>query len=307
MLGDEIGLEVDLRADGTLAERGHRQRMRHQRDAELVSIDRIDGQTHAVDRDRALHHQVPRQVRRGEDVQVACLAAHADRDDPTDAVHVSGDQMAAQRVAHGKRAFEVNAITDPPPAESGQRQRLGAEIRGEATRRPVHDRQADPIDGDARAERQAFHRQAGRDDQAARNRPVAQLDDSSNRFDDSRKHARRTVYQAGEFERIGRGPGWRSPSPPGMVRGMATTKVTITLDDDQLRAIRELVSSGKADNVSQFVKHAVAVSLADVAGWGAMLGVALEQTGGPLTRKERVWADSILRVRRGNKRDRRAA
>jgi Arc/MetJ-type ribon-helix-helix transcriptional regulator len=92
-----------------------------------------------------------------------------------------------------------------------------------------------------------------------------------------------------------------------MVLGMATTKVTVTLDDDQLKAVRELVSSGKADNVSQFVKHAVAVSLADVAGWGAMLGVALQQTGGPLTRKERVWADSILRVRRGNRRDRRAA
>jgi Arc/MetJ-type ribon-helix-helix transcriptional regulator len=86
---------------------------------------------------------------------------------------------------------------------------------------------------------------------------------------------------------------------------MATTKVTVTLEDDQLAAIRALVSSGKAENVSQFVKHAVNVSLADVAGWGAMLGAALEQTGGPLTRKERAWADSILRNRQ--RRDRKAA
>ena len=76
---------------------------------------------------------------------------------------------------------------------------------------------------------------------------------------------------------------------------MATTKVTITLDDEQLAAIRSLVDNGKADSVSAFVKHAVSVSLADVAGWGAMLALALKQTGGPLTAKERAWADSILR------------
>jgi len=88
---------------------------------------------------------------------------------------------------------------------------------------------------------------------------------------------------------------------------MATTKVTITIDDEQLAAIRELVASGKAENVSQFVKHAVGVSLSDVAGWGAVLRSALEQTGGPLTRKERMWADSLLRGKRGRGRDRRAA
>ena len=93
----------------------------------------------------------------------------------------------------------------------------------------------------------------------------------------------------------------------GMVYGMATTKVTITLDDEQLKTVRELVASGKAKNISQFVKHAVATSLADVAGWGAMLGVALAETGGPLTRKERTWADAMLGTRRGQRRGRRAA
>lgn len=80
-----------------------------------------------------------------------------------------------------------------------------------------------------------------------------------------------------------------------MVIGMATTKVTITLEDEQLEAVRKLVASGKAENVSQFVKHAVDVSLADVAGWGAMLKAALDETGGPVTEKERAWADAILR------------
>jgi Arc/MetJ-type ribon-helix-helix transcriptional regulator len=80
-----------------------------------------------------------------------------------------------------------------------------------------------------------------------------------------------------------------------MVIGMATTKITITLDDEQLAAVRTLVKSGKADSVSGFVQHAVSVSLADVSGWGAMLGLALRATGGPLKAKERAWADEVLR------------
>jgi Arc/MetJ-type ribon-helix-helix transcriptional regulator len=79
-----------------------------------------------------------------------------------------------------------------------------------------------------------------------------------------------------------------------MVIGMATKKVTVTLDVDQLARIRSLVGSGKAQSVSGFVQHAVAVSLDDVAGWGAMLAEALTQTGGDLTADERAWADRIL-------------
>lgn len=92
-----------------------------------------------------------------------------------------------------------------------------------------------------------------------------------------------------------------------MANGMATKKLTITLAEEQLAAVRALVAEGKSPSVSSFVKHAVAVSLADVAGWDAMLGLALAQTGGPLTSKERAWADSILAVRRPARRKRRAA
>lgn len=66
------------------------------------------------------------------------------------------------------------------------------------------------------------------------------------------------------------------PSLDGTAYGMATTKVTVTLGNEQVAAVRRLVTEGKARNVSSFVQHAVAVSLADVAGWGAMLGLALE-------------------------------
>lgn len=79
-----------------------------------------------------------------------------------------------------------------------------------------------------------------------------------------------------------------------MVSGMATTKITITLPDDQIRSIRELVAAGKATSLSAFVKHAITVSLFDVAGWRMMLDDALQQTGGPLTKEERDWADALL-------------
>ena len=92
-----------------------------------------------------------------------------------------------------------------------------------------------------------------------------------------------------------------------MVFGMATKKVTITLDQHQVAEIQRLVAAGKAESVSHFVRHAVGVSLADVAGWGEMLGLALEQTGGPLTRDERAWADSILKPRSARKGKRKVA
>jgi Arc/MetJ-type ribon-helix-helix transcriptional regulator len=79
-----------------------------------------------------------------------------------------------------------------------------------------------------------------------------------------------------------------------MVLGMATTKVTITLQDHQVAEIRSLVAAGQAASVSAFVQHAVGVALGDAAGWREMLEDALEQTGGPLTRKERAWADLLL-------------
>jgi hypothetical protein len=88
---------------------------------------------------------------------------------------------------------------------------------------------------------------------------------------------------------------------------MATSKVTITLDNEQLAAVRRLVATGKADSVSGFVAHSVGVSLADVAGWGAMSAAALKRTGGSLSARERVWADRVLRVGARTKRKRTAA
>lgn len=76
--------------------------------------------------------------------------------------------------------------------------------------------------------------------------------------------------------------------------GMATTKLTITLDDDQFAEIKRLVAAGQASSVSGFVRKAVEVALHDAAGWRAILDDTLAATGGPLTDEERAWADRIL-------------
>jgi len=82
-----------------------------------------------------------------------------------------------------------------------------------------------------------------------------------------------------------------------MVIGMATKKITVTLDDGQVAEIRALVGAGQAANVSAFVQHAVGVALHDAAGWKEMLEDGLRQTGGALTKKERAWADALLSPR----------
>ena len=79
-----------------------------------------------------------------------------------------------------------------------------------------------------------------------------------------------------------------------MVIGMATVKITITLEEEQVEAVRKLVGAKRARNVSAFVKHAVDIALQDADGWAAMLGQALKETGGRVTKKERAWADSVL-------------
>jgi hypothetical protein len=76
---------------------------------------------------------------------------------------------------------------------------------------------------------------------------------------------------------------------------MATTKITVSFPDDPLEAVRALVAHGGATAVSAFVKHAVGVALSDAAEWREMWRDALQQTGGPLTKDERTWADAILK------------
>jgi Arc/MetJ-type ribon-helix-helix transcriptional regulator len=94
-----------------------------------------------------------------------------------------------------------------------------------------------------------------------------------------------------------------------MAVGMATSKITITLPDDQIQEIRKLARSGKTPNISAFIKHAVHIALQDAKSFREMLDEALEQTGGPLTDEERVWVDSFAapKERANRRRPRKAA
>lgn len=75
---------------------------------------------------------------------------------------------------------------------------------------------------------------------------------------------------------------------------MATAKVTITLPEDELRRIRELVHDGRAGSVSGFVAQVVSTALDETAAWAATLAEMLEETGGPMNDAERAWADTVL-------------
>ena len=81
-----------------------------------------------------------------------------------------------------------------------------------------------------------------------------------------------------------------------MVTGMASKKITITLSSEQVQQIHDLVTAGRAASVSGFVQHSVGVAIDDVAGWGAMLAQALDESGGPMSAAERAWADKALGV-----------
>jgi len=84
---------------------------------------------------------------------------------------------------------------------------------------------------------------------------------------------------------------------------MATNRITITLPDDQIHSIRELVAAGKASSVSGFVQHAVGVALFDAEGWRTMLDDAPRRTGVSVTNEERKWADALLHPREKSRKE----
>ena len=92
-----------------------------------------------------------------------------------------------------------------------------------------------------------------------------------------------------------------------MVNGMATTKITITLPNRQLAEIRRRVAAREAASVSGFIQQAVQKSLENAAEFRAMVDEALQESGGPLTPKERAWARRMLSPRKRGARPRKAA
>lgn len=94
---------------------------------------------------------------------------------------------------------------------------------------------------------------------------------------------------------------------PGMVVGMATTKITITVPDGQLAQIKKRVVAREATSVSGFIQRAVQKSLENEAEFRAMIEEGLEATGGPLTASERAWARKMLTPRKRRSKARKIA
>jgi Arc/MetJ-type ribon-helix-helix transcriptional regulator len=92
-----------------------------------------------------------------------------------------------------------------------------------------------------------------------------------------------------------------------MVLGMATTKITITLPDRQLKEIRKRVAAQDSPSVSGFIQQAVQKTLENAAEFRAMVEEGLKETGGPLKPKERAWARRVLSQRKRRAKPRKAA
>jgi len=93
----------------------------------------------------------------------------------------------------------------------------------------------------------------------------------------------------------------------GMVIGMATTKVTITLPDRQLEEIRKRVAAQESPTISGFIQQAVQKSLQNTAAFRAMIEEGLNATGGPPKPRERAWAKRMLSPRKRRAKPRKAA
>jgi Arc/MetJ-type ribon-helix-helix transcriptional regulator len=81
-------------------------------------------------------------------------------------------------------------------------------------------------------------------------------------------------------------------------RGIATTKITVTLPDRQLTEIRKRVAAQEAPTVSGFIQQAVQKSLENAVDFRAMVGEGLTATGGPPKSRERAWARRMLAARK---------
>jgi antitoxin ParD1/3/4 len=76
---------------------------------------------------------------------------------------------------------------------------------------------------------------------------------------------------------------------------MTVAKIAISLPEPLLAHARKQVVRGRAASVSAYVARAVAAQVENDE-LGAMLDEMLERAGGPVSARERAWADRALGV-----------
>jgi len=74
---------------------------------------------------------------------------------------------------------------------------------------------------------------------------------------------------------------------------MTVAKIAISLPELLVAHVRKEVRRGRAASVSAYVANAVAKQ-AENDDLDAMLDAMLVASGGPMTRRERAWADRVL-------------
>src|SRR5690606_7050944 len=171
-----------------LADDGYRGRVRHHVYLESPPVDRIHGQAHAVDRDRALPRDVALEPWRHLDLDHAGAAVAAYGRHAADAVDVAQDQVTVERIAELERRLEIHARAGLEPAERGHRERGRRNVCGKPVRAELDRREASAVHRDARADLERSQRDAGRaDHETPVGAEVRALDDEPYAFDDARE------------------------------------------------------------------------------------------------------------------------
>src|SRR4051794_18567602 len=136
--GHEVDFQVERVAGLALAPGGDRQGVRDDQDGKDVARHRVDGKRGAVEAHRALRGDEAGQGGGGADVEprgrAPWVVPGRDRlagNDGGEAVHVAGDDMAAEFVADLERALQVHARLRRPCADRRQGQGLGRRIHVE--------------------------------------------------------------------------------------------------------------------------------------------------------------------------------
>ncbi len=88
---------------------------------EHVGLDPVDGEAHAVDRDRTLACDVARKPWRDPEAQAFRFPLRLEGKDCAQSVDMPGDQMPAERVAERERSFQVHRAGSIQPHRAVER------------------------------------------------------------------------------------------------------------------------------------------------------------------------------------------
>lgn len=109
---DRVDFQIDLLAGRQMLERGHRNRVRDQIDAELRAIGEIfhavDGQANAIDRDRTLVRQIPAQRLRCKYAELPGFPHRLEAHHFPQPVDMARNDVPAKLIANAQRFFQID-------------------------------------------------------------------------------------------------------------------------------------------------------------------------------------------------------